>query len=116
MIESTPKFISGVFPFTGAGYDKTALLDSGLTYTVPADKRSQLIFFRVGNSSAEMIYLVLTKDGKPMRLFPIGAKSSEHVSLAVVEDLLPESKLDVLVGAPQGVSGTVVLDIGLVEV
>jgi len=51
-----------------------------------------------------------------MRLFPIGAKSDSHVSLAVVEDLSPETKIEVLVAAPAGTAGTVVLDIGLVEI
>jgi assimilatory nitrate reductase catalytic subunit len=58
---------------------------------------------------------VLTRDGKPLRYFPIGAKASVHVPLAVVEDIFPESKLEVLVAAPEGVTGTVVVDFGLLE-
>ena len=56
------------------------------------------------------------RDGKLMRNFPIGAMASMHVSLAVVEDLMPETRLELLVAAPVGVTGTVVLDIGLIEV
>jgi hypothetical protein len=56
------------------------------------------------------------RDGKLMRNFPIGAKASMHVSLAVVEDLMPDTRLELLVAAPVGVTGTVVLDIGLIEV
>jgi assimilatory nitrate reductase catalytic subunit len=46
----------------------------------------------------------------------IGAKAAVHVPLAIVEDIEPESQLEILVGAPEGVSGQVVIDLGLVEV
>ena len=42
------------------------------------------------------------RDGKPMRIFPIGAKAAMHVPLAVVEDLMPDSKVEVFVAAPAG--------------
>lgn len=116
MRESIPQFRSGVFPFTGSGYEKPTPISPKLTYSVPADKRSQLIYFRAGNSSDQLIYITLLKDGAPMRYFPIGAKCSEHVSLAVVEDLPPETKLEAAVGAPPGVAGFVVVDIGLMEI
>jgi assimilatory nitrate reductase catalytic subunit len=70
---------------------------------------------RGGNSADAVIYLVLTREGRPMRYFPIGAKTSIHVPLAVVEDIFPESKIEVLVAAPDGVTGTVVIDFGLLE-
>lgn len=119
MIDSTPRVITGTYPFQGGGYDKPAPLgggNSGPSYTVPADKRAQLIYFRAGNSSAEMIALTLLRDGKAMRVFPVGAKGAEHVPLAVVEDLMPETRLEVTVAAPEGASGSVVLDMGLVEI
>jgi assimilatory nitrate reductase catalytic subunit len=56
------------------------------------------------------------RDGAPMRYFPLGAKSAMHVPLAVVEDLMPESGLEVHIAAPEGVSGTLVLDLGLMEI
>ena len=83
---------------------------------MPGDKRAQLIYFRAGNSCAEMVCVVLMRDGQPMRYFPIAAKGAEHVPLAVVEDLSPDTKLDVFICAPQGVQGTVVVDIGLLEI
>ena len=115
-IESTPKFLSGIFPFNGRGLESSAPLDSGVSYTVPADRRSQLIYFRGGNSSGELVCVTLVRDGKPFRLFPIGAKAAIHVALAVVEDLAPETNLEVMLSAPAGASGQVVLDIGLVEI
>jgi hypothetical protein len=51
-----------------------------------------------------------------MRYFPIGAKGAVHVPLAIVEDIEPEAKLELLVGAPEGAAGSVLLDLGLVEV
>ncbi len=114
-MEMIPKLLQGVFAFKGAGLDKPVPVD-GLLYTVPADKRAQLIYFRAGNSAPELINLVLIRDGALMRYFPIGAKADSHVSLAVVEDISPDVKLEVLVAAPVGVAGTVVLDIGLVEI
>jgi hypothetical protein len=116
MIESVPKFIQGVFPFTGAGYAAPFPLSDTARYAVPSDRRAQLMYARAANSSNEVIYLLLMRDGKPMRYFPIGAKACEHVSLAVVEDINPDSKLEILVGAPEGVAGTVLLDFGLVEI
>jgi hypothetical protein len=108
-----PRFIQGVFAFEGKGLDAPQALD--VRYAVPADKRSQLIYMRGGNSADALICLVLTRDEKPMRYFPIGAKASLHVPLAVVEDIFPESKLGVLVAAPKGTSGMVVVDIGILE-
>jgi len=115
-MEAAPRFLQGVFPFTGGGLDKPAPLDGKLAYKVPPDKRAQLIYLRAGNSSAELVYLVLTRDDKPMRYFPIGAKSAVHVPLAVIEDIQPGSKLEILIGAPEGVAGTVTLDLGLLEI
>jgi hypothetical protein len=111
-----PIFLQGLYPFEGAGLETPAALKPEITYKVPTDKRSQLIYFRAGNSSAEMTYVLFRRDGKPMRYFPIGAKDATHVSLAVVEDLQPDTVLEVLVAAPKGVAGSVLLDIGLMEI
>lgn len=115
MIDSEPKFIQGVFGFTGAGYDNPVPLP-GATYTVAADKRAQPLYFRGGNSTAEMVTVVLLRDGKVMRYFPMGAKASVHVQLAVVEDLEPETSLALMVLAPEGLSGTLIVDLGVVEI
>ncbi len=115
-MESMPKFLSGIFMFTGSGLDTAALLGEGLKYTVPADRRSQLVYLRAGNSSDQLICLTLMRDGKPMRLFPLGAKAAEHVPLTVVEDLEPDTAIEVHVSAPSGASGHVILDLGLVEI
>jgi hypothetical protein len=116
MIESTPRIITGIFAFTGTGMSQPAVLEGAPVYTVPTDRRAQFIYLRAGNSTDALVTLVLLRDGAPMRLFPIGAKSSQHVPLAVVEDLFPETVIEIRVAAPEGVSGHVVLDMGLMEI
>jgi hypothetical protein len=111
----TPRFIQGIFSFKGSGLASPHQLDDKARYIVPGDKRAQLIYMRAGNSADALVCLLLTRDGKPLRYFPVGAKSSLHVPLAVVEDIFPESKLEVLIAAPDGVQGTVVVDVGLLE-
>jgi hypothetical protein len=51
-----------------------------------------------------------------MRYFPIAAKGATHVSLRVVEDLLADTVVELFIAAPAGVSGTVIVDLGLVEI
>ncbi|EWY36170.1 molybdopterin oxidoreductase [Skermanella stibiiresistens SB22] len=116
MMDSTPRFLNGVFEFEGRGLSRPTEVDPALAYTVPSDKRTQLIYLRAGNSLDEMVYLVLTKNGAPMRYFPVGAQAGVHVPLAVVEDLFPDTKLEVFLAAPEGKGGTLVLDIGLIEI
>ncbi len=115
MLEN-PKFLQGLFPFEGQGLSNPVGFEPSISYQVPGSKRAQLIYFRAGNSSPEMIYLVLRRNQEPLRYFPVGAKGATHVPLAVVPDLLPEDVLDVHIAAPEQVSGSVLLDIGLVEI
>ena len=84
MIDSTPRFLNGAYAFQGAGYDKPALLDPSLVYVVPADKRAQLIYMRGGNSSGELAYLTLMKDGQSARTFPITSPRATASSRATV--------------------------------
>jgi hypothetical protein len=116
MIDAKPKFLNGVYSFQGVGYDKIGPVSDKLVYSVPSDKRAQLIYFRAGNSCGEMIFVVLMRAGQPMRYFPVAAKGAEHVPLAVVEDLEPDTKIEVFIGAPTGALGSLVIDIGLLEI
>jgi len=116
MTEATPKFLRGIFAFEGEGYDQPVPLAPDFGYTVAADKRAQPVYLRAGNSSGELIVLAVLLDGAVLRLFPIGAKSAEHVPLAVVEDIAPDSRLELTVAAPAGAAGVVALDFGLVEI
>lgn len=114
--ESTPRFLQGAFGFDGKGYDAPILLDASLRYVVPAGSVTQPVYFRGGNSTDEMVTVVVMRDGAPLRYFPIGAKDAVHVPLRVVEDLLADTVLEVFIAAPDGLSGTVIVDIGLVEI
>jgi len=111
-----PKFVQGVYSFDGQGLTRPVPLHPEAGYTVPRDRRAQLIYLRAGNSTPELVYLLLRRDGKPMRYFPIGAKSAIHVQLAIVEDLHPESVLELWLGAPEGVRGVAPIDMGLAEI
>lgn len=114
-MNSQPRFLQGAFTFEGRGLTKPAALDDSLAYTVPPDRRAQLVYFRGGNSSAELIYVLLVRGGEPMRYFPVGAQGACHVPLRVVEDLAPDTELAVQVAAPEQVTGTLVVDIGIIE-
>jgi hypothetical protein len=116
MALETSKFIQGVYGFNGAGLKQAVPLSPAIKYAVPFDKRTQLIYLRAGNSTDQLVYLVLMRNEQPMRYFPIGAKGAVHVPLAIVEDIDPEAQLELLIGAPEGVSGSVLIDMGLVEV
>jgi assimilatory nitrate reductase catalytic subunit len=109
-------FRQGIFPFAGEGLEKLTSIDDSLHYVVPFGITSQALYFRGGNSSDVMVVVVLLRDGVPMRYFPIGAQASTHVPLRVVEDLAGGTQLDLQLAAPEGLSGSVVIDFGLVEV
>lgn len=112
---SSPRFLQGAFGFDGGGYDKPVPIDASLRYVVPAGATTQPVYFRGGNSTKQMISVVLFRDGTPMRYFPIAAKGATHVALRVVEDLLADTVLELFVAAPEGTTGSVIVDLGLVE-
>ncbi|TFV50350.1 molybdopterin oxidoreductase family protein [Blastococcus sp. TF02A-35] len=115
-VKSTPRFLQGVFPITGEGLAKPGPVDPALRYTVPAGCSAQALYFRGGNATGELVYVLLVRDGEPMRWFPIGAKADTHVPLRVVEDLPGGSVVELHAAAPEGTTGEIVVDLGLVEV
>ncbi|MEJ5913941.1 molybdopterin oxidoreductase [Pseudokineococcus sp. 1T1Z-3] len=115
-MSSTFRFLQGVHPFEGEGLEKPVALDAALRYVVPDGARAQVLYFRGGNSSPELAVVVLLRGGVPMRYFPVAARGDVHVPLRVVEDVEAGETLELRVAAPEGVSGTVVVDLGLVEV
>jgi assimilatory nitrate reductase catalytic subunit len=113
---SKPRLLQGVFNFEGRGLSQPFPLDKSLSYLVPVGKRAQLLYFRGGNATSELIYIVLMRNGEPFRYFPLGARADTHVTLAVVEDLMADTHVEAFLAAPDGLAGTVVVDIGLVEI
>jgi hypothetical protein len=112
---STPRFLQGAFDFVGKGLTEPVPIDEALRYVVPAGAITQPVYFRGGNSSDDMVTVVLYRDGKPMRYFPIAAKGATHVALRVVEDLLGDTAIELFVAAPDGCAGTLIVDFGMVE-
>ncbi len=113
---SQNRFLQGIYPFTGSGIDKPAPLSADLVRLIPDGAVGQALYFRGGNTSDELVTVVLMRDGVPMRYFPIGARSEVHVPLRVVEDLEGGTAVELYVAAAQGASGHVVVDLGMVEV
>lgn len=109
------KFVQGVFRFRGAGLERFVPLEPSVAYHVPSDRRAQLIYLRAGNSSAELVCLRLACGEETHRLFPIGAKSSVHVQLAISYELEPETELALEISAPENLEGRIIVDIGLME-
>ena len=56
---STPVFLQGRFAFEGKGLDGRLLVDESLRYVVPAGTTTQPVYFRGGNSTGDMISVVL---------------------------------------------------------
>jgi assimilatory nitrate reductase catalytic subunit len=110
------RFLQGIYQFTGVGVDKPAPIHETLTYVVPDGSIAQALYFRGGNTTDELVTVLLMRDGVPMRYFPIGARSDVHVPLRVVEDLEGGTALELAIAAPDKLTGTVVVDLGLVEV
>lgn len=113
---SKPVFLQGIYAFEGSGVDKPAPLHADLTYTVPVGVTTQPLYFRGGNDTDELVTVVLVRDGAPMRYFPIGARASTHVALTVVENIEDGTTLELQLAAREGLAGTMVVDLGLVEV
>ena len=115
-MQPTPRFLQAIRTFAGQGLDEYVAFDPPLAYQVPDGRQAQCVYFRGGNSAAELICVVLTRNGEPMRLFPVGARSSVHVPLRITENLLTDTELELHVAAPPGVEGTVVVDLGILEI
>ncbi len=113
--QAMPLFLQGVYPFMGRGVFELAPLHDELSYTVPIGKMAQVLYFRAGNLSDDLLYLTLGANGQPVRYFPVGPKSDFHVPLVIVEDYPAGTRLEVCIAAPRGLSGSVVVDVGIIE-
>ena len=96
----------------GEGLNSLSPLD--LAYTVPQGCTAGIQYVRAGNAAGGMVNVTLLKDGEVMRYFPVAAGSSTHVPLAIVDELQPGTEVSVS-AAGEG-SGTLILDVGILEV
>lgn len=110
----TTVLLQKIFTYEGTGLDAQPSLIEDLAYTVAQGCTSGVQYVRAGNASEGMALVTLMKNGEAMRLFPISAGGTVHVPLAIVDDLKPGTDITVLVSGES--SGTVVLDIGILEV
>lgn len=110
------RFLQGVFPFAGRGVFDLAPLNDALSYTIPLGASAEVVYFRGGNFSDDILYLTLSVNGTVVRYFPVGPKADIHVPLALIESYSAGSRINVCLAAPRGLSGTVVVDVGIVEV
>lgn len=115
-MHTRPRFLQGIHAFEGQGMEKPFLLDPALSYVVPVGVTAQPLYFRGGNSTGELVCVLLMRDSVPMRYFPIGARQTTHVALRVVEDLDSITRVELHLAAPEGLTGTLVVDFGLVEI
>jgi len=114
--QATPRFLQGVYPFAGRGFFDLAPLNDSLRYTVPPDRVAEVVYFRAGNLSDDLLYLALCIDSVPARYFPVGAKADFHVPLTIVELYPVGTVIEVGMAAPRGLSGSIVVDVGILEI
>lgn len=115
MGQATPRFLQGVFPFVGRGFFDLGPLNDALCYHVPVGRTAEVIYFRAGNLSDDLLYLALTVNGRPVRYFPVGPKADFHVPLSILESHSAGSRIEIGLAAPRGLAGTVVVDVGILE-
>jgi assimilatory nitrate reductase catalytic subunit len=108
-------FLQGVFPFAGRGFFSIHLLDESLTYEVPSNKRAELVYFRGGNLSDDLLYLTVTANGKPIRYFTVGPKGDFHVPLVITDSQPAGTRLQIMFAAPRALTGSIVVDAGFIE-
>jgi hypothetical protein len=108
----TTVLLQTITALKGDGFDSPE--DLGLSYTVSQGCTAGVQYVRAGNTARGMANVTLLKDGRVMRYFPISAGGSVHVPLAIVDELRPGTRIDVTAAA-EG-SGTLILDIGILEV
>lgn len=109
----TTVLLQRVTTFEGTGLSTPSPIE-GLTYEVPQGATAGVQYVRAGNASGGMALVTLMKNGDVMRLFPVGAGGTIHIPLAIVDDLKPGTDITVTIAAET--SGTLVLDVGILEV
>ena len=110
--EGIPVLLQTIMTFEGRGLESPMPL--GLSYVVRAGHTAGMFYFRAGSTVSGMVNVSVMRDGRLMRYFPIAANSAMHVSLAIVEELPAGTRIEIL-AAGEG-SGTLILDIGYLEV
>ncbi|MGV3613711.1 MAG: molybdopterin oxidoreductase [Fimbriimonas sp.] len=114
--QAQPVYMQGAYPFAGRGFFEPQLLHTDLQHTVPEGATAEVVYFRAGNLSDDLIYVTLWANDRAIRYFPIGPKHDCHVTLAIVESHPAGTQFELRLAAPKGLSGSIVIDIGLLEI
>lgn len=108
----TTALLQTITEIEGEGLNSPKSLN--LTYTVPQGCTAGVHYVRAGSTVKGMVNITILKNGKVMCYVPVAAGSAMHVPLAIVEDLSPGTEVEVTAAA-EG-SGTLILDVGILEV
>jgi hypothetical protein len=114
--EARPRLLQGVFPFAGRGLFDLRPLDDSLSHVVSAGYEASFVYFRAGNHSDDLLYLAVSAGGRPIRYFPISPKGDLHVPLAIVDPHPAGTRLEILFAAEHGLTGTLIIDAGIIEI
>jgi hypothetical protein len=112
MTDGEPILLQTITIFEGLGLDTPQSLN--LKYTVPKGRTAGMFYFRAGSTVSGMVNISVLRNGKLMRYFPIAANSAMHIPLAIVEELPGGTTIEIYASG-EG-SGTLILDIGYLEV
>ena len=108
----TTVLLQTITSIEGGGLDSSQPLN--LAYTVPQGCTAGVQYVRAGNTSGGMANVTLLKNGKVMRYVPVAAGGATHVPLAIVDDLRPGTDIEVVAASEE--AGTLILDVGILEV
>lgn len=109
----TTVLLQTITEFEGSGLGKPQPLEE-LHYTVPQGCTAGVQYFRAGNTADCMVNVTLLQNGNVMRYMPVAAGGAMHVPLSIVDELSPGTEISVAAAAEN--SGTLILDIGILEV
>ena len=109
------RFLQGVYPFAGRGVFDLGPLHDDLCYTVPPGAAAEVVYVRAGNLSDDILYLALSVNGSPHPLLPGRAEGGLSRPPRHRRDLPAGSRIEVCLAAPRGLTGTIVVDVGIVE-
>ncbi len=106
----TTVLLQTITDLEGEGLDSPKEL--GLSHTVSHGCTAGVQYVRAGNTAGGMANVTLLRNGKVMRYFPVAAGGAVHMPLAIVGELRPGTKIEVVAAS----EGSLTLDIGILEV
>jgi assimilatory nitrate reductase catalytic subunit len=116
-VKSSPRFLQGVFPITGRGLAKPGPIDPAAeVHGARTGSRPGACTSAAATPPASWSTSCCCATASRCAGSRSGAKGDVHVPLRVVEDLTGGTVVELHAAAPEGVTGELVIDLGLVEV